>query len=321
MQTLIQFDDTARGKLYGALKEAFPDAKVTDADLAALAVCLRRSKASGEAMPEQLENLDITGYDQDLSRYEAELDLPPLEKSTVTRPADDAGRYYWANATHARTTPSGFSPFVGELAMARVSLPARSPAAFKTCIGQILPGDHLVDTVLEANQKYQRFLSQPIGRLDLITPARQGVRFGAISVLLGYAQPGDTIPFCYILEAGTATGQPKVLYLGKTIDAKINAYSGYQPTPFACPSHAYTGQLTLEGDDPRTLRVTSREVEGGTSKPPYIDVQVEFTLQTNDVSTIWPGFLMARAASIVLMRKLRGTITNDCAFSPPGERA
>lgn len=205
--------------------------------------------------------------------------------------------------------------------MARVTLPARSPQAFQTCIGQVLPGDHLVDTVLEANQKYARFLSQPIGRLDLVTPPRQGVRFGAISVLLGYALPTDLTPFCYILEAGTATGQPKVLYLGKTIDSTINAYSGYQPTPFACPSHAYTGKLTLQGDDPVLLRVTSREVEGGTSQAPYIDIQVEFALQTGSVSTIWPGFLIARAASIVLMRKLRGTISTDCDFSPPGARA
>jgi len=317
---LIQFDDETRGQMYGALKQAFPDAKVTDADLVALAVCLRRSRAAREQVPQQLEDVDISPYDSDLAQYEAAADLPPLEKSTVARPATDKGRYYWARATHARKEPDGFPAFVGELAMARVTLPARIPQPFKTSIGHVLPGDHLVDTVLEANQKYARFLSQPIGRLDLITPPRQGVRFGAISVLLGYASPTAAAPFCYILEAGTATGQPKVLYLGKTIDSTINAYSGYQPTPFACPSHAYTGQLTLSGDDPATLRVTSRTVEGGQSQPPYIDVTVEFALQTGSISTIWPGFLMARAASIVLMRSLKKTIPTDCDLNPPGAK-
>jgi len=307
--------------MYGALKEAFPDAKVTDGDVVALAVCLRRSKASGEDVPDQLKAVDIAPYDAELAKYEADLDLPPLEKGTATRAANDKGRYYWGHATHTRKTPAGFSPFVGEIPMARVTLPATLPQSFKTCIGDILPGDHLIDTVLEANQKYARFLSQPIGRLDLITPPRQGVRFGAISILLGYAKQADKVPFCYILEAGTATGQPKVLYLGKTLDTTINSYSGYQPTPFACPTHAYTGQLTLSGDDPKTLRVTSREVDGGQSQPPYIDVTVEFTLQTGNITTIWPGFLTARAASIVLMRSLKGTIPKDCDFSPPGAKA
>lgn len=318
---MIDFDDNTRGKLYGAMKAAFPDAKVTDPDLEALACCLRRSKAAGETLPKELKGVDLTAYEKDLSAYESELDLPPLEKSTVARPSTDKGRYYWAHATHTRETPAGFSPFVGELPMVRVTLPAQVPKSFSTCIGQVLPGDHLVDTVLEANQKYARFLSQPIGRLDLITPPRQGVRFGAISVLLGYAKATDKTPFCYILEAGTATGQPKVLYLGKTIASTINAYSGYQPTPFACPSHAYLGKLTLAGDDPKTLQVTSREVDGGVSKPPYIDVTVDFQLQTGKVTTIWPGFLMARAVSIVLFRRLKGTISTDCTMSTPGAKA
>lgn len=308
--------------MYEALKEAFPDAKVSDADVVALAVCLRRSRASGEEIPAQLKAVDISAYDAQLSSYEAEVNLPELEKTAVTRAATDTGRYYWAHATHTRKTPTGFQPFVGELPMARVTLPARVPQPFKTAIGDVLPGDHLVDTVLEANQKYARFLNQPLGRLDIVTPPRAGgLRFGAISVLLGYAAPTDTVPFCYILEAGTATGQPKVLYLGKTIASTINSYSGYQPTPFACPSHAYTGNLTLSGDDPATLRVTSRQIENGQSQQPYIDVTVQFQLQTGKITSIWPGFLIARAASIVLMRALKGTISTDCDNTTPGAKA
>jgi len=307
--------------MYGALKDAFPDAKVTDSDIVALAVCLRRSKAAGEPLPDELKDVDVSPYDAELAEYETDIDLPPMETKVLPRPAADKGRYYWVKSTHTRKSPSGFSPFTGELAMARVTLPARIPQSFRTCIGDVTPGDHLIDTVLEANQKYARFLSKPIARLDVITPPRQGVRFGAISVLLGYAAATDPVPFCYILEAGTATGQPKVLYLGKTIATTINNYSGYQPTPFACPSHAYTGNLTLKGDDPLTLRVTSREIENGQSKAPYIDVTAEFSLQTDHVSTIWPGFLTARAASIVFARRLRGTISTDCDFSPPGAKA
>lgn len=317
---MLRFDDYTHVQLYSILKSAFPDARISDADLVALGLCLRHGIAHQE-LPPSLERVDLSPYDAELDEVARSLNLPELEKTLTPRRTGDTTRYYWVEAKHTRRNPTGFEPFVGELAMARVTLPQRRPKAFETCIGTVGPGDHLIDTVLEANQKYGRHLPQAIERLDVITPARQDVRFGAISVFLGYAQWEATEPFCYILEAGTATGEPKVLYLGRDLDVTINAYAGYQPTPFACPDHAYTGKLTVEGDEPRRLRVTSRKIEDGKSLGPYIDIDVQFTPQSDQISSIWPGFLIARAAAIVLLRQISGRIDTDCASLPPLDSA
>lgn len=318
---MIRFDNQTRTQMYGALKQAFPEAKVTSEDLVALGICLKRARAQNEPLPPELSCIDLGPYDQQLDALAEDLGVPPDETTTSARAPDDTGRYYWVSSTHVRETPSGFEPFTGELAMSRVTLPQDYPASIQTALGAVLPGDHLVDTVLEANQKYARYLPCPIVRLDLITPPRQGVRFGAISVLLGYESEQSTAPFCYILEAGTATGQPKVLYLGRNMDVTINAYSGYQPTPFACPNHAYTGRLTMNGDDPQLLEITSRKVTNGVSQAPYIQIDASFTKQGSSLKNIWPGFLIARAASIVLLRSMSNRIPEDCQPSQPGARA
>lgn len=315
---MIRFDTGTRTQLYTALKGAFPDSRPSDADLLALSVCLDRARAKGDPLPSELQSIDLKPYSAALQASAAELDLASAETSTVALAPLDKARYYWVESKHTRLAPGGFDPFVGELTMVRVTLPLSRAKNFNTAIGKVLPADHLIDTVLEANQKYARFLEAPLGRVDLITPPRQGVRFGAISILLGYKTPKDPLPFCYILEAGTATGQPKVLYLGKTMDTTINAYSGYQPTPFACPSHAYTGKLTMNGDDPNVLTIRARPIEGGKSAPVYIQIDASFSAQKGDIKSIWPGFLIARAASIVFMRQHRGTISTQCNPTPPG---
>ncbi|HEX3139939.1 MAG TPA: hypothetical protein VHQ87_07785, partial [Rhizobacter sp.] len=228
---MIKFDKKTQAQLYQAIKTSFPDAQVGPADLVALAVCIQQGQvAENGAIPQELQ-IDLGAYKEKLDAVLA--GLPGAQKYTVPRASVDKTRYYWIHATHNRMTPQGFSPFTGELAMARVSLPTMTPGKISTAIGSIEPSDHLIDTVFEANQKYAKNLGYQLERLDCITPTRQGVRFGAVSVLLGYKKKNDPLPSCYILEAGTATGQPKVLYLGKTIGATINAYSGYQPSPFA----------------------------------------------------------------------------------------
>jgi hypothetical protein len=314
---MVRLDRATEDKLRGALVRAFPDARARPRDVEALAVCVRRAQEAKEELPEELRSLDLSPYADQLRELERTLALSSPQALSGPLPAADAYRYYWIKSEHQRHKPDGFTPFVGEVAMVRVTLPLRTPRSFQTRIGSVNPDDHLVDTVLEANQKFARFLDAPIGRLDLITPARQGVRFGAVSVLLGYKKPKDPTPSCYILEGGTATGQPKVLYLGRSVGATINAYTGYQPTPFACPSHAYTGRLTLEGDEPKLLEITSRQVNGGVSQTPYITIRASFQRQLGHVANIWPGFLIARAASIVLMRNAKGTIPRDCDLPPP----
>jgi len=97
----------------------------------------------------------------------------------------DTSEYYWAHATHTRHTdqPRRFDPFEGKLAMVRVRLPEREPRRFSTRIGTVEPGDHLLATTYQANDKFAVHLGYELRRLDLITPPRQLLRFGAISVL------------------------------------------------------------------------------------------------------------------------------------------
>lgn len=327
--TLVKFDQKTESTLRRALRSSFPDTPITEADLLALALCVQQQQAeetqltlaarpTSEALPPELSQLDLSPYGAELQRYRAQ--LPEMEQQVRTRPPGDTYRYYSVRALHTRKTPDGFEPFTGELSMVRVSLPARTPQKFSTCMGSVEPGDHLISTVHEANQKYQSHLGYTLSRVDCIAPARQTVRFGAVSVYLGYRGAQDPLPVCYILEAGTATGEPKVLYLGKHLGATINAYTGYQPSPFACPSHAYLGRLTLRGDHPHLLTISSRAIRDQKSLPPYIQVDIEFTEQKDSISSTWPGFLITRAAAIVLSRKLTGKIPEDCDPRIPGAR-
>ena len=315
---MIQFSPIVERKLYQALKKSFPDAKVSNDDILALAVCVRHFKKKKEAIPSELEDIDLDPYEAALE--ESSMRVPADQVQTLHEPDDDY-RYYWVEAVHTRRTPLGFEPFVGHLGMVRVTLPTSRPRIFRTAFGRVTPSDHLIDTVYEANQKYSAHLGYPIKRLDLITPARQNLRFGAISVMLGYRGDADAEPSCYILEAGTATGQPKVLYLGKHLGASINAYSGYRPTPFACPSHAYLGTLTVkDGDEPDQLEISSRAIEGGVSQQPYINVSIQWTRQRDTLKNIWPGFILAQATAIVLSRSMKKTISTQCDEHTPGPK-
>jgi hypothetical protein len=311
---MVTFNSTVKSQLFRALKNSFPDATIDSDDMEALAICIHKRKvvAKGGKLPDELQSIDVSPYAAELEARAAQ--LPFSEQYTTTRKSGDKYRYYWATAVHTRKSPAGFKPFTGEIAMARVTLHKDQPKTYRTAFGTIEKGDHLIDTVYEANQKYAKHLGYSLQRLDLVTPARDIVRFGAISVFLGYKKASDKKPSCYILEAGTATGQPKVLYLGKKLGDPINAYSGYRPTPFACPDHAYYGTLTAKnGDHPGRLHITSRKVTGGVSQEPYMDVDIQFRLQTGGLLNIWPGFLIARAAGIVLSRSLTKKISTDCS--------
>ena len=300
-------------ELKAKLKKAFPDARIDDSDVEGFALALQRRAPEGGEAP-----IDPTP----LAAYRAQLDaladssapvgLDAQGRSRVARMADSS-EYYWALATHSRHTdePQRFDPFQGKLAMVRVTLPEREPRRFSSRIGTVEPGDHLIATVYQANDKFAAHVGYPMQRVDLITPPRQLLRFGAISVLLGY-QRADALPTCYMLEAGTAIGEPRVLFLGKTLTSTINRRSGYKPTEFSCSDNAYTGQLTVEGREPKRLVVTARDIIGNTSAKPYITVDVQFQKQTgSEIDSIWPGWLIARAALIVEARSRAGLV-NTC---------
>jgi hypothetical protein len=292
---MIQLSASDRGKVDDLLRKCFPDATIDDDVRTSLVVGLHQS--------------DRPDIGIDWSRYENDIQgVLTSESLTKTRgellrsdQADGLYRYYKIASTHDREKPD-YPPFTGHLHMARVTLPKTKVKSFSTAVGKVIPNDHLLGTIEEVSGKFGGLIAKPISRVDLITPARSGgARFGAVSMYLGYE--GGDLPSFYILEAGTATGTPKTLYLAPTLDHRIVDFSGYVPTPFASATHVYVGKTTFAGDSPKLLEMT---VHKDTSSTPYMKLSVVFGETASAPFHIWPGFLIARAALIVLGRALDG---------------
>lgn len=293
----LQADD--REALTSMLRRSFPDAEVDDATLGAL------------VLTAYLDDTSEIRIDWD--RYRAALDAHVTrfglrcdagsEGPLVRAPAGELGalRYYRAHATHDRAFPD-YDPFTGHLGMVRVALPAEQPQAVSTAIGEVLPADHLLATVAEVRRKYGEQVEEVIDRVDVITPARlHGARFAAISVYLGYTG-GRPTPSFYVLEAGLATGQAKILYFAPRIDFRILSYSGYRPTPFADSDHVYTARLTVVGDNPLLLQIHAHR-DAGTR--PYMRIAALFE-ESKRPDTTWPGHHLVRATKIVARRVIAG---------------
>ncbi len=308
---MVRFDPTTHAALETMIRSSFPDAHIDDDSINGLAAALWLTKDSRtKVIPRsqagesgKAKDLDLSPYAQELEGLSTKLGLRVIEGTGECSIHCQAGtehpgtRYYAATAEHSRKDPP-LDAFVGHLAMARVSLPASQPAVVETKLGTVEPRDHLIATIAEAQREYGSELDRPIARLDLVTPARLGgTRFGAIGVYLGYFDPAG-LPEFYILEAGTAIGESKVLYFHDVGDDLINSYTGYRPTPFSNPMHAYVGRLTLDGDAPARLQVTARRLADA---KPYIRLDVRFT-ETADPEVVWPAFHILRALGIVVSR-------------------
>jgi hypothetical protein len=127
---------------------------------------------------------------------------------------------------------------------------------------------------------------------------------------------------CYILEAGLATGEPRMLYLSKTIAGEIEQATGYSPTPFASPENLYMAGLTVDGEHPKLLRVSARERGPVASQCIYMELTVRFARQRGMPSSKAPGWLLARATLIVIARMLRGVpVRSPETLIPPTWRA
>lgn len=270
------------------IKQHFPAAASSDEIRTGVALALW---ADGR------HDVDLSAYDAQLSVLAGQLGLARGQQA-LARAMPAAGfRYYDIEAIHDRSIPD-LDPFKGRMSMVRVTLPQTTAEIkdFHTGIGTVGTNDYLYRSVEEFKKTYQGLPYNATTRLDLITPARElGMRFGAISAYLGYT--GGPSPSFYVLEAGTATGEPKVPFACATIGGGIVAYSGYQPTPFANKGHVYRGNLTVVGDNPAQLWLTAE----ATPHKPYITLSVTFT-ETATPRNIWPGFLIVRAASIVIER-------------------
>jgi len=253
--------------VHGALTRAFPHATVTQKILDGI-VRLILYRGTGP-------NQDGTGREvAPFSRYVKEKQHP----------------LYLGDAIHYRVkslppaSQSMLSEFMMTLPMVRVTLPEKldiKRRTIETAIGDVdLSHDHLLGSIELVAEKYggAQYLGYRPARVDLITPARRrGSRFGAIAVYLGYRNASDRGPSFYILEAGTATGDAKMVYFSPNMNPIDSATSYYLPTPFVSMRNTYSGGITMQPapqeDEPQRLVVRSY-TEG--SKDPYITVSVKY---------------------------------------------
>lgn len=258
-----------------ALTYAFPQAKVTP-NIVDSIVRLLIFRGSGKGPRAQSgPNQDGTGREVDPFARRVYAKEHPL---------------YLGDAIHYRVKaiPPGVEPFQSEfmmtLPMVRVRLPdtlSKASRKVATVLGEVdLSADHLLGSVELVADKYAspQYLGYRPARVDLITAARfLGSRFGAISVYLGYRQAADRSPSFYLLEAGTATGDPKMIYFSPNMNPIPSVTSYYLPTPFVSMRNTYSGGITMQPapqqDEPKRLVVKSF-AEGATT--PYLTVTVNY---------------------------------------------
>lgn len=297
---MIDFDQSTRRGLRRILDQGFPDGTVGQRDIEALALAIyERRYEFGNALPDELKTINLGPYENRLKALAESL------PSDAEADLDDH-RYYWIESTHTRLDPDHYHPFTGQLPMVRVRMPQSQPKTYRTKIGTVEPDDHLLTTVDEYNEECEEAVGYKTQRVELVTPPRDhDTRFGAISVYMGYRNKTDPNPSNYVLEAGTATGQAKVIYLGTTLDARIYRYGGYKPTPFSCASNSYEGRVSWNDDSPEVLTIKARKIANNKAQSPYIKIEAKFT-ELNKARSVWPGWLIAEAASIVVFRQMRG---------------
>jgi hypothetical protein len=260
-------EEKQRSTVRTALTRAFPRATVTSKVLDGI-VRLLLYRGSGP-------NHDGSGRE-----------VAPISKRVKER----EHRLYLGDAIHYRVKglPPASEPMLSEfmmtVPMVRVSLPQqldRKDAKVQTEVGVVdLSADHLLGSIALITEKYgsPQYLGYRPARVDLITPARRsGSRFAAIAVYLGYRAATDRTPSFYLLEAGTATGEAKMIYFSPNMKPIPSVTSYYLPTPFVSLRNTYSGVMTMRAapqeDEPDRLVVRSYAVG---QKEPYITVSVKY---------------------------------------------
>lgn len=250
-------------QMRGVIKSSFPDAATVVTDDAVDAA------------------FQVAKYDLNAPALQA-LDIPqPVAPTCGGGPQFE---YYEAWATHSRTA-APHSQFIGKLPLVRFRIPDQGTAQtlpiIHTPAGDLLPNDRLYPSV---DVLWSTYGSDPLLRLgrpervDMVTPPRlSGARFSAIAVYLCYAKETDPGPSFYILEAGLATGEARMPYLGRSMDAVIIAQTQYNPTAFSQPWHFYRGTLAMDANDPGEPSVLSIDVfEREPPTDQYLNVRVEY---------------------------------------------
>jgi hypothetical protein len=222
------------------------------------------------------------------------------------RRSRDKYTIYRLEAKHTRREPIE-SAFTGKCQAVRVTLPATNVdrgSYIGTFIGKVEASDHLLFSVQAVREFYQQTTgtTPKLERVDLITGARYlGRRFSPVSIFLGYSRADQTeLPCFYILEGGSASGQPKVLYLAKDMNALIHQRSGFSFTPLACANNWYKGGLEMKTDMRHPARVYLTSAQERDGRFDYLDLSVRYTVVKDVRRVVAPFELQVEAAMRVL---------------------
>jgi hypothetical protein len=300
-------DDQKSAAIRVALTRAFPSSTVTDDLVAKVSDFLKAFPKGPPGSPPR---------------------APAMDRAPLARPVRARDHsLYLGNATHhrVRSAPPASRPMQSEfmlaLPMVRVSLPdtlTAENATIDTEIGDVdLRNDHLLGSIALIDSKYggAAYLGARPERVDLITPARAAHgRFGAIAVYLGYRHKTDRGPWFYLLEAGTATGDAKMIYFSPDMKPITSVTSYYLPTPFVTMRNTYSGGVTMapppNEDEPLKLLVESRSPG---EKDPYITVSVEYKRVT--------AFDLPMPVEITWRRRCTGSSSPTTSTRPRRRRA
>ena len=277
------------GRYRSVLERAFPGAVFDDDDaqLGARQAKLRRAEPS----------LGLERLHREPAAPETE-----AEREASERQAAASGQHtlYAVTARHHRSKPFT-SDWAGHCQSVRVTLAATSADARSiwTWLGVVEARDHLAFSVEAIVTGYAaQFGSAPaVERVDLITGARHlGLdRFSPISVYLAYAKADDDKPIFYVLESGSAQGNPEVLYFAADMSATILAEAGFQFTPFACKANWYTGKLIMDraGVEPSMVTISIAQERDGQRH--YLDLTASYAV-SEPGKGVWPVTLQIEAA-------------------------
>lgn len=308
------------------LQKSFPGRGESVPDETVDAVIL----ALQSAPDEQAVAFGLPGHSVEKRAAEAELadELVEVEeRSESSWRAAEQFPLYLARARHHRkrrmgSTEAFESAFLGELPLVRVPLPrsfngmGQEPGV-ETEIGTVhFKRDHLAGSVEQIVARYNRpngsapRLGYDPERVELITPARLfGARFAAIAIYLGYRRASDPTPSFYMFEAGTARGEPQMLYFAEHMTDTITQRSGYAPSPFSSPNNTYHGWITMDGDEPRQMIVQANMP----TLPFYIEVTVDYDhVDTADRTS--PAFYTIGAAMRVATIARSMGVSSDVPF-------
>ncbi len=183
-------------------------------------------------------------------RFKGDINTKPLP----TRHDDDYEShevtYYLTWPDHGRSK-APYERFCQPVPMVRFSLPRDGQEIVNTLLGDAYPNDRKFNNLTDAVNRLKPTLGYAPGRVDLLTPLRSAdARFAALAMYLGYKKADDKQPTFFVVEAGLATGQPKVLYLAPTVDQGVNTQAAFSGTPFNMPWHWYKAKLEMTDEDP-----------------------------------------------------------------------